>query len=239
MKRIYMIKERIKSSDNIKMAYAKLTTILNQIKVYNKPKIFGIGRNKTGTSSLTSAMHELGYVVGYQKEAELLFSDWVKRDFRKLIKFCHTAQFFQDIPFSLPYTYIIMDHTFKRSKFILTVRDTPDQWYNSITKFHTKIYGKNGQIPTKEDLQNAFYRYSGMPYDINKYVYNTPENDLYNKDILIKHYNYYNQGILDYFKHRPDDLLVLNVAEEDAYRKLTIFLGKTIINKNFPWKNKT
>ena len=78
-----------------------------------------------------------------------------------------------------------------------------------------------------------------MPCEINKYVYNTPENDPYNKDILIMHYNNYNQGALDYFKIRPDDLLVLNVAEKDAYQKLALFLGKNTTNKNFPWENKT
>ena len=146
------LREKLQKNESAKKLYHKYKTYINTIKVYDKPKIFGIGRNKTGTSSLTAAMQELGYIVGRQKEAELLFDDWIKRDFRKLIKYCHTAQFFQDIPFSLPYTYIIMDHAFKGSKFILTIRDNPEKWYNSITKFHAKIYGKNGQIPTKEDL---------------------------------------------------------------------------------------
>lgn len=48
-------------------------------------KIYCIGRNKTGTKSLSKAL-------------------------------------IQDVPFSLPYTYVVMDQYFPRSKFILTVR---------------------------------------------------------------------------------------------------------------------
>ncbi len=90
-----------------------------------KQKIFCIGRNKTGTTSLHAALIEMGIVVGRQRHAELMIGDWSKRDFRRLISFCRTAQAFQDIPFSLPYTFQALDMAFPRSKFILTVRESP------------------------------------------------------------------------------------------------------------------
>ncbi|MEW6132914.1 MAG: sulfotransferase [Pseudomonadota bacterium] len=105
-------------------------------------KIFCIGRNKTGTTSLAAALRELGVRVGNQKPAELLLKDWAVRDFRRLVAYCHTAQAFQDIPFSLPYTFQAMDMHFPESKFILTVRDSADQWYHSLVKFHKKIWGE-------------------------------------------------------------------------------------------------
>ena len=52
-----------------------------QAKVLGRQKIFGIGRNKTGTTSLKAAMNELGFVVGRQRTAEKLIFDWAKRDF--------------------------------------------------------------------------------------------------------------------------------------------------------------
>lgn len=209
------------------------------IKVRGKQKIFCIGLNKTGTTSMKVAMKELGFAVGDQRSAEMLVDDWARRDFRRLIRYCRSAQFFQDVPFSYPFTYIAIDQAFPGSKFILTVRDTPEQWYKSLTRFHAKKWGKDGRIPTKEDLQEATYIYKGRPWHTNRLYSITPEDDPYNKELLIKDYIDYNRMVCDYFRHRPDDLLVLNIAEKEAYPKLCYFLGKPCKKKEFPWANKT
>lgn len=212
---------------------------IGRIKSAGKPKIFGIGNNKTGTTSLKTAMQELGFVVGHQQTAEKLLDDWAKRDFKQIVRYCKSAQFFQDIPFSKTYTFVVLDHEFPGSKFILTVRDNPEQWYNSLTRFHAKKWGENGRIPTKEDLQKATYIEKGRPWRANRLTYNTPEEDPYNKEILLQHYNDYNKSVLEYFRHRPNDLLVLNVAEDRAYQKLCDFLEVEPVGNTFPWKNKT
>ena len=72
-------------------------------------QIFCIGRNKTGTTSLAEALTELGIIVGEQNLAEHLIHDWARRDFRRLFLYCRTAQAFQDIPFSLPFTFQALD----------------------------------------------------------------------------------------------------------------------------------
>ncbi|MFW6275066.1 MAG: sulfotransferase [bacterium] len=212
---------------------------LRTVSKHNKTKIFCVGRNKTGTTSLKVAMENLGFVTGNQRTAELLFDDWAKGEFKRIIKYCHTAQFFQDVPFSLPDTFKILDISFPNSKFILTVRDSPEQWYTSITRFHAKIMGENGRLPTREDLQQANYIYKGRPWHTFKHIYNTPDNNLYNKEILINHYVSHNQAVLDYFKTRPFDLLVLNIARKGAYKKLLEFLNVESVSANFPWVNRT
>lgn len=121
-----------------------LQKIKGIIRSAGKPKIFCIGKNKTGTTSLKAAMAELQYRVGVQRDAELLIHDWAIRDFRRIVRYCRSAEFFQDVPFSYPYTFIAMDQAFKGSKFILTVRDNPEQWYNSLVKFHSKLFGEGG-----------------------------------------------------------------------------------------------
>ncbi|MEX0609595.1 MAG: sulfotransferase [Balneolaceae bacterium] len=212
---------------------------IGRIRSTGKQKIFGIGNNKTGTTSLKAAMRELGFVVGHQRTAEKLMSEWAIRDFKKIVEYCKSAEFFQDVPFSKPYTFVILDHEFSGSKFILTVRDNSEQWYNSLTKFHAKKWGKDGRIPTKEDLKNATYLYKGSPWDGNRRTYNAPEDDPYNKEILMKHYEDYNESVIEYFRHRPGDLLVLNVADEGAYKKLCEFLQVIPKREGFPWENKT
>lgn len=211
----------------------------NQLKVFNNQKIFCIGDNKTGTTSLTAAMEELGYAIGSQRPAEFLLNDWAERDFKKLIKHCRSAEFFQDFPFSKPFTFIILDQKFPNSKFILTVRDSPEQWYDSLTKFHAQKWGTGGRIPTKEDLQNAFYRWKGQLWEANRYFYTSPESEPYDKHILIKNYNFHNASVIEYFRHKPDSLLVLNVSENGSFKKLCNFLGKEAPRDDFPWKNKT
>jgi len=168
-----------------------------------------------------------------------LVQDWARRDFTKIIKYCRFSTFFQDIPFSLPFTYQALDIAYPGSKFILTIRDNPDQWYNSLTKFHSKLWGKNGRIPTKEDLQNATYIYKGQPWDTAQLIFNSPEEDPYNKELLINYYNAHNQNVKEYFKHRPNDLLVLNVSKKNAYKNLCKFLDIQSKTNNFPWENKT
>lgn len=203
-----------------------------------KPKVFCIGQNKTGTTSLTRALRELGFLVGDQRRGELLLHDWARRDFRRLFRYCRTAEAFQDIPFSLPFTFQALDSRFRNSRFILTVRDNPEQWYNSLCRFLAVKFGQ-GRLPTNTDLKNARYVYPGYAYEANRLVHTTPEEDLYNKEMLIAKYNAHNSAVLEYFRHRPGDLLVLNVAKDGAYDRLCQFLDKPAMSRSFPWENRT
>lgn len=216
-----------------------LSPVIKRVRSFGKPKIFGIGANKTGTTSLKAAMQELGFTVGNQRTGEQLVDDWAKRDFRRIIKYCRTARFFQDAPFSYDFTYIAIDNAFRGSKFILTIRNSPEQWYESVIRFQSKLYGKDGRIPTKEDLMEVVYIYKGRPWHINRLVNNTPEDDPYNKELWIKRYVTHNEEVKKYFRHRPDDLLVLNVAEENAFADLCQFLGVKKKKEPFPWRNRT
>ena len=53
----------------------KIASLINRVKVFGKPKIFCIGFNKTGTTSLKVLFAKLGFVVGEQREAESLLSE--------------------------------------------------------------------------------------------------------------------------------------------------------------------
>jgi len=186
---------------------------------------------------MARAFRELGLLVGNQSQAERLVSDWAIRNFRPLIQYCRTAQAFQDAPFSLPFTYVVLDHNFPGSKFILTIRDTPEQWYDSLIKHLSRLFG-NGSLPTLENLKAANYVYPGWAYEVNRLIENTPEDDLFHKETLIADYNFHNKMVKDYFRHRPNDLLVMNVKEPDAYTKLSNFLEISAVGNEFPWENK-
>lgn len=102
----------------------KAKTVLSTFKAIGKPKIFCVGLNKTGTTSLKKEMENLGYIVGDKKKGRNMIDFWAKREFKPIIRFCKTAEFFQDAPFSFPYTFIALDQAFPNSKFILLLRDS-------------------------------------------------------------------------------------------------------------------
>ena len=204
-----------------------------------KPKIFSIGLNKTGTTTLEKILKDFNYKLGNQIRGELLFNDWYRRDFKSTISLSKTADAFQDAPFSFPFTFIALDQYFPNSKFILTVRDSPEQWYNSLIKFHSKLWADGINPPTSLDLKNAKYRYKGFAYEVHKLIFKTPDEDLYNKEILLDYYNNHNYQVIEYFRSRPEKLLVINVSTDNDYLRLCEFLKKKPLHKTFPWENKT
>lgn len=201
-------------------------------------KIFCIGMNKTGTTSIESALKSFGFKLGAQPTAELLMDDWVKRDFSKIIKYCKKSEAFQDIPFNLDYTYIVLDYAFPKSKFILTVRNSSKEWYESLTRFHTKLIGKN-RLPIPEDLKNFEYRKKGWIWECHKYIFGIDENTLYDKNIYMKYYENYNSEVLRYFKYRQDDLLVVSLSDPDSMKRLCNFLNMKYTNQVMPHTNKS
>ena len=213
---------------------------INTLKSVGKTKYFCVGRNKSGTTSVKKGFEDLGYIVGDQHAAERLFdAHFFKNEFQEIVNYCKTAQVFQDVPFSHFEVIPHLDKAYPDSKFILTVRDNPEQWYNSITKYHAKLYGLNGRTPTYEDLQNAKYLHKGFLTRLTVDAHGTTPEDPYNKEVLIKHYEKHNTDVIEYFKDRPDDLLVINLSDSQAYQKFIKFLNVDSPYTAFPWENKT
>lgn len=158
---------------------------------------------------------------------------------RLLVEFCKSADAFQDAPFCFQHTYQALDQYFKNSKFILTVRDSDDQWYNSLVKFHSKKLSNGKSIPTWQDLNQSEYRFKGYMALVRKKVFGISELEEPYDELKLKHYyNTHNDSVKDYFKNK-NNLLVINVSKQDSYFKLCKFLGKKPIYDFFPWENKT
>ena len=59
-----------------------------------------------------------------------------------------------------------------------------------------------------------------------------------NDDVYIKRFEGHNKEVIRYFKYRPGDLLILDLAKGDGWEKLFPFLGADIPNSAFPHANK-
>jgi hypothetical protein len=203
-----------------------------------RAKVFCVGKAKTGTTSLAAALRSLGYRVGDQAEAELLIDDWAVRDFRRIVDYCDSADAFQDIPFSLAYTYIALDYAFPGSKFILTVRRSADDWFESLTRFHIRLSG-TGRLPTADELKALTYREPGWIWKTFELEYGDDESLLYDRQRFIQNYERHRGAVLDYFRHRPNDVLVLDVAEPTAMESVAAFLGVRADGLEMPHLNRT
>lgn len=177
-------------------------------------KVFGIGFPKTGTTSLAIALRKLGYNVSGPGEWRGV--DNLSKNV--LIKACSLVDqydAFQDTPW--PILYKELDRNFPGSKYILTLRDT-DSWIESQIK-HYKDYGSRD-----------------TPMRILMYGVGNPEiNESYYREKYEKH----NRDVIDYFKNRENDLLVINFADGNVWEKLCPFLETGIPNIPFPHSNKS
>jgi len=201
-------------------------------------KIFCIGQNKTGTTSLDKTLKEHKFNVASQHKGELLCNDWLKGNYQSIIEFAKTADAFQDRPFYMGDTYKYLDANFPGAKFILSVRNSPDEWYDSYIRFQSKIFGA-GRKPTARQLKRAGYCQTGWIYNVITGLYGTSEDDVYNKEKLVDYYVRYNTEVVEYFKDRPDDLLMINLKDDDSYKKFCDFLGVSPRRDKFPHLNKT
>lgn len=206
---------------------------------YNK--VFCIGFNKTGTTSLENLLSMFGFRTGNQPVGEILSLDWlVNRNAERIIKYCHTADAFQDAPFSFPGLYKVLDNAFPNSKFILTVRNNPEEWFNSLIKFHTNFFSSDkSRPPTDEDLRNATYRYKGYALEIFKYLHGYPEIPLYDEEIYKKQYILDNDEKRTYFKNRPANFIEINLSNKKDFQRLCDFLEVKTVVDGFPWLNRS
>lgn len=193
-----------------------------------KPKVFCVGANKTGTTSLELALQRLGYRVAPQAQAEMFTEDWALRSFSKLTRFCRRYDAFQDAPFSLSYTYQAMDQAFPGSKFVLSVRRDSETWYASVVSFTSKLLGLD-RPATAADLKEFAYRSDpsrrGELWRRHHLVFGVDEPRLFDRATYVAEYERHNEDVRRYFRHRPADLLELRIDEVDALSRLCAFLG--------------
>ena len=174
-----------------------------------KNKIFGIGFHKTGTTSLARALAIFGYsVTGPNGVTDPDISQNVLKMACELVE---QYDAFQDNPW--PIIFKEMAQRYPGSKFILTIRPT-EKWIKSqVTHFGTDT------TPMREWIYGV-----GCPKG--------------NEEIYIERYEKHNAEVLEYFKDRPDDLLVLKITEGQGFEKLCPFLNKEIPGVAFPHANK-
>src|SRR5207247_6666629 len=120
----------------------------------------------------------------------------------------------------IPSFYRELDVRYPNSKFILTVRDR-EGWLKYCKKQFTQRLAEK---------QNEAHKRLFLD------LYGT---DVYDEQKFISGYETFVRGVIEYFKNRPLDLLVIDIAGGDGWEKLCRFLGKPIPDAPFPKANVT
>jgi Sulfotransferase domain len=123
--------------------------------------IFGIGLNKTGTTTLGDAGELLGLSrLGWCKESHVLHKAWRAGDIDALRQAATEYDLLEDWPW--PLVYKEMAESFPDSRFVLTRRTSAAVWFKS-QRHHIKKYGPHrgiyGDMTEKEapEKYQAFY----------------------------------------------------------------------------------
>lgn len=181
------------------------------MKTGKKHKVIGVGFQKTGTTSLMQALQILGYRVS-NNNTNLLFSIR-RKNFKKVLRELKQYDAAEDFPW--PMIYQEVDRLLPACKFILTIRD-PKDWLKSVSHhisqpkiMHDWVYGKGKSVPRDHEYH------------------------------FLKVYNRHIQDVKEYFKNRPEDLLVIDLTQSGQWKKLCTFLDEPIPDIPFPHANKT
>jgi len=175
-------------------------------------KIFGIGLNKTGTKTLGECFKILGYNhKSYDYELlEKLFNG----EKENVLKITEKFDSFEDWPWPLLYKELY--DKYPDAKFILTIRKTPEIWFESLCKH---------SIRTGPTLARKFV-----------YGFEMPQ---HNKKEHIEFYNKHNFEVINYFSNKPNRLLIACWENGNAWKEISDFLKLPTPLENFPHENKS
>ncbi|HUJ48485.1 MAG TPA: sulfotransferase [Rhizomicrobium sp.] len=183
------------------------------------PKVFGIGFQKTGTSSLDAAFR----ILGYATDKGVFINEPRKRDsvhiappltnenvLAAVLPIADSREAFSDNPW--PLLFREMDTRYPGSKFILTVRD-PREWIASVVR-----------------------HFGDRPSDMTQWIYGVPCPAGHEARCL-EVYEKHNAAVRAHFASRPADLLELDLSVKPRWDALCAFLGKPAPDSPFPHEN--
>src|SRR5690554_1167223 len=171
-----------------------------------KQKVFIIGFQKTGTTSVEYALEHLGYRVygGDKNLMKYTNTEDLKNYIKNTLSSWDAAQ---DMPWPLFYKELY--ELYPDAKYILTLRDSK-KWIRSVVTYfasiriplHIKIYG----VPCAEGYESRY----------------------------LELYEQYNAEILEFFKNKPN-FLVMEMGKNFNYETLCNFLDlDEIPQEDFP-----
>jgi len=183
-------------------------------------KVFGIGLNKTGTTSLGEALNALGIKTIHYPFKKTIHQELMAGKYH--LSILNSYQGIVDTPVA-PY-YPQLDREYPGSKFVLTVRE-PESWLRSI-EAHWPVMRQW----CERDPQ--FGRFTDF---ITTAVYGCIQ---FNRDRFLYAYQTHESNVRKYFQGRSGDFLVMDICRGDGWSQLCPFLGLEVPSFPFPHSNR-
>lgn len=169
-------------------------------------KVFVLGFQKTGTTSLENALKRLGYKV-YGGDKNLLKFKDVEKLKIYIGRILKDYDAVQDMPWPLFYRELY--ELYPDAKFILTYRE-PEKWIKSVVRYFAKI-----RIP------------------MHRKIYGVPHAEGY-EETYLKIYKKYNAEILKFFEGKKN-FLMMEIGKNFDYNTLCPFINiEDIPAEDFP-----
>lgn len=181
-----------------------------------KQKIFGVGLNKTGTSSLKAALQHFGYrVCGPRRH---LLHEIARGNISGIDPIVSSYDAFEDLPWPLVFEHLFATYG-ETSKFVLTTRSTPEKWLKSVLA-HART---NGLFSDSWSSAYGFYRPFGREKEF--------------IDFYLRH----NDRVRNFFAWQgaSDKLLEVCFDTDDGWETLCGFIGLPVPDVPFPHVNRT
>lgn len=191
------------------------------------PKVFCVGANKTGTTSIEQVFRGLGLKVAPQYRVEKYFYD-VDFDLKCELfwRWIDKFEAFQDAPFSWSWVLPELIRRYPNACYVLTTRNV-DQWYTSIKTHHFHELGLSVDA-SGADIMNAITRCTYIsPGYFEKALARLHGpigiDSLYSEDIWKKHYINHVSVARSLLKGKR--FLEISLSEETDTSKICHLLG--------------
>jgi hypothetical protein len=181
-------------------------------------RIFGIGMHKTATTSLYEALKILGVDAAHWENAHWAKAIWNEMEAEGQSATLERHYALLDLPITLLFKEL--DRAYPGSKFILTVRDEI-RWLQSVQKHwspdHNPHRGNWGADP--------------FTNKVHKLLYGQKDFDAL---LFLARFRRHNAEVMEYFRDRPADLLVMDMDAGAGWAELCGFLGWSIPSVAYP-----
>lgn len=170
-------------------------------------KVFGIGFQRTGTTTLKECLQHLGFShKGYDPDLLEKVHQGELEDVRRV---ADQYESFEDWPW--PLLFRDLDAWYSEATFILTYRKDPETWLKSV-KRHARLTG-----PTRgRQIVYGHARVEGY------------------EETYLERYTQHNQAVREYFADRPDDLLEVCWETGSGWEDLCNFLDREVPDRPLP-----
>jgi hypothetical protein len=164
-------------------------------------KLFCLGLSRTGTTTFHAASVLLGLASAhYPAQAAV---HWLRGDF--LTDTLLPYDSVSDLP--VPVYFRELDRRYPGSKFVLTVRDI-DDWLVSVDEFFGRTPKSSPQTLLRDLVRAACY--GVITFNSTRF-----------RDVYERHL----EAVVNHFRDRPDDLLIMDVSKKQGWTALCPFLG--------------